>query len=142
MKPMPPNPFPRLVPGNHRLTSPETPRYNCIAWAAEDASKWWWPTDIYSYWPVGVPQEESPEAFTEAFARLGYAPAVDGAFDPGKTKVAIYVGADGKVTHMARQLPSGKWTSKLGKSFDIEHELTVLDGPAYGGICRFLSKPL
>lgn len=26
--------FPRLTSGNHRITSPATPDYNCIAWAA------------------------------------------------------------------------------------------------------------
>jgi hypothetical protein len=29
--------FPRLTPHNHRITSPATAMYNCVAWAAEDA---------------------------------------------------------------------------------------------------------
>jgi hypothetical protein len=35
--------FPRLTPGNHRVTSPATPAYNCVAWAAEDTEHWWQP---------------------------------------------------------------------------------------------------
>jgi len=35
--------FPRLTPGNHRITSPPTPDYNCIAWANGDTTRWWQP---------------------------------------------------------------------------------------------------
>lgn len=41
---------------------------------------------------------------------------------------------DGSPTHAARQLPNGKWSSKLGPDADISHEISALDGPCYGGV--------
>ena len=46
----------------------------------------------------------------------------------GFEKVAIYSDAHGP-QHVARQLPDGKWTSKLGQQVDVEHStLSVLEG--------------
>jgi hypothetical protein len=62
--------FPRLVPGNHRVTSPPTPRYNCIAWSAGDVDRWWQPG---IFWPVESSTEDyDVEALEEAFESLGY----------------------------------------------------------------------
>jgi hypothetical protein len=41
---------------------------------------------------------------------------------------------DGEPTHAARQLPNGKWTSKLGRWQDIEYELDGLVGKMYGTV--------
>jgi len=38
------------------------------------------------------------------------------------------VEGDGHVTHAARQMPDGRWSSKLGTEQDIAHELEALDG--------------
>ncbi|MFM7428637.1 MAG: hypothetical protein ACKO1F_01925 [Flammeovirgaceae bacterium] len=56
-------------------------------------------------------------------------------------KVALY-GKDGKWTHAARQLVSGKWTSKMGSCEDIEH-LTplVLEGEGYGYVFQVMKRP-
>jgi hypothetical protein len=35
--------FPRLSSENHHVTSPESRDYNCVAWAAEDTTRWWQP---------------------------------------------------------------------------------------------------
>lgn len=35
--------FPGLRETEYTLTSPEDRGYNCIAWAAGDLSRWWWP---------------------------------------------------------------------------------------------------
>ena len=49
---------------------------------------------------------------------------------------------------MARQLESGRWTSKLGSDCDIEHELEALEGfddspdaYRYGRVVGFMSRP-
>ena len=55
--------------------------------------------------------------------------------------MAVFV-AEGLPTHMARQLASGQWTSKLGKSVDIEHELHALAGERYGEVVRVLARPV
>ena len=133
--------FPRLHPGNHEITSPSTPRYNCIAWAAGDDRRSWWPdVDEVAYWPSNVARVETMEAFVEAFQTLGYLTCEDSEFEPGNEKVALYAHR-GMPTHAARQLPDGRWSSKLGRSVDIAHTLDALDGSLYGTamLCR---KPM
>ena len=51
------------------ITSNETEEYNCIAWAAHDTERWWWP-GAGVYWPSGVREEETLDAFEEAYATL------------------------------------------------------------------------
>lgn len=44
---------------------------------------------------------------------------------------------------MARQLPSGAWTSKLGGLEDIEHEaLDAINCDSYGEPVQFLKRPM
>jgi hypothetical protein len=111
--------LPRLTTENHLETSPGSWQYNCVAWAAGVTDAWWWPTPG-RYWPADVPHEESLAAFVAAFATLGYEPVATLALEPGVEKVAVYA-LDQRPTHASRQLPSGRWTSKLGPAIDIEH---------------------
>ena len=102
---------------------------------------WWWP-DEASYWPEGARREWSLDAFVAAFATRGYEPCESDGPQPGFEKVAIYVREDGRPTHMARQLPSGRWTSKLGESEDIEHtSVRGVEGELYGECKRILRRP-
>jgi hypothetical protein len=39
----------------------------------------------------------------------------------GWQTIALY-SADGELTHAARRLDNGRWTSKLGPDIDIEHD--------------------
>src|SRR4051812_40036029 len=111
--------FPRLRDSGHRVTSPATTDYNCIAWAAGRQDDWWWPDPMgTSYWPAGAPRAETLAAFVLAFGLLGYVPCDSDAVEPGTEKVALYA-RDGAPTHAARQLPDGRWTSKLGTMEDI-----------------------
>jgi hypothetical protein len=115
--------FPRLRAGNFDITSPATRVYNRIAWAAGDTQRWWWPDDDRDndavYWPPGVPREETVDAFVAAFATLGFTASAGDAALPGVEKTALFVDLNGVPTHAARQLPSGRWTSKLGVLEDI-----------------------
>jgi len=134
--------IPGLSHGNYRVSSPATGRYNCIAFAADDTMRWWWPdAEGDGYWPIGVAREETIEAFVQAFATLGYAPCADQTHTAGFDKVAIY--ADGKVpTHAAKQLADGRWISKLGDWEDIEHDtLESLEGrPFYGKVALVMQR--
>lgn len=135
--------FPRLSLANCRLTSPADDGYNCIAWAAENSERWWWPDPLHqSYWPAAVPRVVTLDAFVQAFSSLGYNQHSDGALEPGLQKLAIFANAEGKPTHAARQLPDGWWASKLGSQIDIEHELAAVDGPAYGTAVIMLARPM
>ena len=130
--------FPHLA-HDFQITSERTPAYNCIAWAAQDTLQWWWPAEL-SYWPAQAPRQETLDAFVEAFGTLGYSPCSDGKLEEGVEKVVIFC-VGGVPSHMARQLPTGAWTSKLGKSWDIGHSSPgELNGRAYGAAVQYLSR--
>lgn len=141
--PFPANELPYLDRYNHSITSDQDTRYNCIAWAAGDQEKWWWP-DEDGYWPDRAPREATLEAFLAAFQALGYSPCPDGDLELGFSKIAIYgLTSRGVVTptHVARQLTDGRWTSKLGPLEDIAHKHPEnVNGPAYGRVCAFLKR--
>ncbi len=131
--------FPGLRGSGYLVTSREDVRYNCVAWAAEDAEHWWWP-DEDSYWPEGVAREETIAALVAAFEKLGFVPCNGSLLEEAYEKVAIYAAPDGIPTHVARQLPSGLWSSKLGQLQDIEHRLEDLGGALYGHYANCLKR--
>ena len=133
--------FPRLFGDQYRLMSGRTKKYNCIAWAAGCSDAWWEPSPD-GYWPPDVPADGTVETAIRLFERLGYSRTEDASFEAGVSKVAVYGDEDG-YTHAARQLPNGKWTSKLGKLQDIEHDtLESLTGNQYGSVRQVLKKPV
>ncbi len=132
--------FPNLRGSGYVITSPQDKNYNCIAWAAGDTSRHWWPTP-FSYWPPGVARELTQTAFEEAFRRLQYEPCADGGIEDRFEKVALYANQSGAPTHMARQLESGAWTSKLGPSEDIRHNsVGAVEGSIYGSVARYFRR--
>lgn len=132
--------FPRLTNDNHRSVSPPSVRYNCVAWAAGDTEHWWEPG---KYWPVEASRDDyGIGALEEAFRALGYEESPDGRQEPGSEKIALY-GSGFMYTHAARQLPSGRWTSKLGKAEDIEHDTADdVAGGLYGEVVLFMKRSL
>jgi hypothetical protein len=138
------NLFAGIRSASYQISSEQDNSYNCISWAAGDITRWWWPAQPpFSYWPGGAPREETLQSFIQAFEKLGYTPCEDGKFEDGIEKVAIFVDLLETPTHMARQLPNGHWTSKLGTLEDIRHEtLEQLEGanPAYGKAAQFLKR--
>ena len=77
--------FPRLRGTIYNIISPETADYNCIAWAAGDTERWWWPIPP-SYWPLGVSLQETIESFIQAFVTLGFVPTDSDQLEPGFEK--------------------------------------------------------
>ncbi len=137
--------FPNLKAKTFKITSPQTADYNCIAWAAGDTRRYWWPIAISfnAYWPEGVSRLVAKESFIMAFETLGYEPCSDGKLEANYEKVVLYVDTDGKPSHMARQLPSGIWTSKLGQGNDIEHQTARgLEGSLYGKVSLYMKRRL
>jgi len=133
--------FPGLQTTAYELTSPNDPRYNCIAWAAEDHKRWWEPDPMgVAYWPPGVPRRYSVAAYEQAFRSIGYADCSDDTWEEGATKVALFA-EGGKPTHAARRISEGRWTSKLGRSVDISHELQGITGDSYGDVVTMLRRP-
>ena len=142
--------FSRMNGGNYEVTSEETAVYNCIAYAAHADDAWWWPAEGIPgvHWPEDVPCEETVEAFLAAYATLGFAPCADAGHEHGVEKIALYCDGSGTPTHAARQLASGRWTSKLGEWEDIEHhtpdvlESRSPDELGYGSVTIYLSRSM
>ncbi len=130
--------FPELTKTPFQITSPATKSYNCIAWAADDDKRWWWPFNYY--WPGLQQLDASVAVFTSGFEALGYFPCEERAFEPGFKKVALYADNFGQVLHAARQLEDGAWTSKLGEGVDITHQLEGLEGQNYGRVVLILRR--
>lgn len=133
--------FPRLRSTGFSVSSPATIDYNCIAWAAGDIGRCWWPdSNNIGFWPHTAPRAETIEAFVGAFETLGYSLCGSAEHEIGFEKIAIYVDRDQMPTHGARQLDSGLWTSKLGDFEDIEHTLDGLEGPTYGKVAAVMRR--
>lgn len=134
--------FPNLQNASYEITSECSIQYNCTAWAAGDTQRRWWPFPRpFTYWPRGVEREETVYSFVAAFRTLRYIQCDNNRYEPGVEKLAIYVDSAGKPTHIARQLGSGRWTSKLGDLEDIEHEtLGSLEGREYGRVAVILER--
>ena len=133
--------FPKLKQAqSFEVTSNLDKLYNCIAWAANDMTKWWWPAHT-KYWPKDLPKVETVDNFISAFEQLGYKQCdMDLNLESGFEKIVIYT-KNSKPTHMARQLESGKWASKLGDKWDIEHvSAKGVEGINYGQIEIVMKK--
>jgi hypothetical protein len=61
--------------------------------------------------------------------------------EAGFEKIALFANDQGQPKHAARQLSDGHWTSKLGKSEDIEHALHDLTGVLYGSVVLIMKRP-
>jgi hypothetical protein len=77
----------------------------------------------------------------KAYETLGYETCANGDFEAGCEKIAIFVGNNGEPTHAARQLGPNKWTSKLGGSWDIDHQLNAVAGGLYGTVAQYMHRP-
>lgn len=132
--------FPTLTEGGYLITSEASFLYNCIAWAAGDATHWWEPDPMGQYyWPPDVEREYTLDAYLAVFRSLGFGEASANTLEEGFEKVAIYALGDDP-THAARQLPGGRWSSKLGQLEDIEHEFRGLEGARYGVVAAIFRR--
>ncbi len=111
---------------NHQVKGAADKSYNCIAWAVGRSDANWDPKegddpDVNYFWPPNVPSDYQVTSLIAALDSMGFVICTDGSLEDGVEKVAIY--ADGtEYMHAARQLENGKWTSKMGKAQQIEHD--------------------
>lgn len=139
--------FPAMNAENTVETSRRTYSYNCIAWAAGDTLRQWWPdSEEVGWWPEGIPREITLAAFVQAYGTLGFTICVGDGLEAGIEKIALYgkQGDNGSTepTHAAIQLENGEWSSKLGGMEDIRHSSPeVVVGPEYGKVVCYLSRP-
>ena len=127
------------------VTSERSEGYNCFAWALGDNSRWIDPTADYAQRTANVSNESPIDSVVELFRQAGYEVCSDDSLEVGHEKIAVYA-KDGEPTHAARQLGDGRWTSKLGKYEDIEHDsLEALNGDGYGeygSVELFMVRPI
>lgn len=134
--------FPNLKNTHYRQTS-KSAGYNCIAHAIRDTLKVWWPTvDIFhkTYWPPGLPREETVEAFVAFFQSIGFESCDNNNYEQRYDKIAIYADEKGRVKHASRQLNDTFWTSKLGLNIDTEHEHRAVAGNNYGDVVAYMKR--
>lgn len=137
--------FPKFKRKNHRVTSDEDPQYNCIAYAAGITNKKYWPgfhPDYY--WPSGIPRTTDIASFIKLYESFGYSLVADGnsKFETGWEKIAVYASRLGVPTHAAKQMGADKWASKLGDSFDIEHQFDAVSQGIYGTPVVFMRRKI
>ena len=138
--------FPNLNSSNHRITSPKSRDYNCVAWAAGIDDQQIWPdgAEDLAYevaWPDDVRNDESVDAFIAYFESIGYSLCDNPTLEEGFLKIAIFV-KDDYPRHISRQLPTGKWSSKMSfDEVDIEHDdLHCISGAAYGAATVYMRR--
>ncbi|MCY4088656.1 MAG: hypothetical protein OXF49_00795 [Candidatus Saccharibacteria bacterium] len=130
--------FPYINHSNCRITSPQDDKYNCIAWGGGDKNHWWCPK---RYWLENIPRVPSMSNLIKIFEKLGYKICNNCHLEDGITKIVLYCTEDNMPTHVAIQLKTGKWSSKLGALEDIEHDTPkVLEGKTYGQARIFMYK--
>lgn len=138
--------FPKLIDDpDYSVTSPRDDCYNCIAWAYNYKDRWMWPSErlgvfdgVYYFWPEDTNANTKIESFIKAFRKIGYECCDNWAHEDGYRKIALYV-KDGECTHASRETVRnkfiGKWTSKLGKAWDIQHgNPYTIEGEYYGNV--------
>jgi hypothetical protein len=66
-------------------------------------------------------EDDDLDCYFAVFESLGYEKCDSPDFEAGYLKIAIYA-VGNAFHHVAKQLPSKRWSSKVGESFDIRHD--------------------
>lgn len=106
-------------------TSDESIAYNCVAWALGFNHIAIWPDAAFDLeWPFPKPEVGNVDDFGQLFALFGYERCATEIYEVGYEKIALYAPTeDAPPEHAARQLPDGRWASKLGgRGIDGEHD--------------------
>lgn len=112
--------WPNLNSTNYELKSNSTDNYNCVAWA-----------NHINYEPVDLSLDNNGEplvypdlsclTYIEYFENQGFELCESSEWEEGFEKIALYERDDETFEHVARQVSTNIWTSKLGEWEDIEH---------------------
>jgi hypothetical protein len=135
---------PRLTNERYKITSVESEAYNCIGWALYDTKQWWWHTPKYGcYWPPGILRNNDRDTVAKIFEIHGYQQCDSPGAESGFEKIALYEHPEFGIEHVARQLQTGRWTSKVGEWEDIEHDnAKSLEGIEYGSVALYMKRRL
>jgi len=137
--------FPQLQ-GRYTKSSEVTKTYNCAAFAVGDDQNWWDPLPPKTYyWPIQLPPNISEAyavaSYIRAFETRGFRTCSDGSLEAGFEKIAIYGNRWGYFEHAARQLPDGRWISKIAEDEDITHDTVDLLLGEQPGDISYMARP-
>ena len=110
-----------------------------MAWSVGDNALWW-DHNPGNKWPANVRRAPDVAAYIAAYVSMGYSTGASDQLRQGFEKIALYAEA-GLWKHVARQLPDGSWTSKLGKLEDIRHDRLDALEALYGPVVEILERP-
>ena len=135
--------FPNLAKDTvFKLTSPDTPVYNCIAWAMGFTDRW---VDHFSaaghWWPQSVEKDDTCQSLLNAFLALGFEPTDNYNYNASYDKVVLY-GYDGKWKHASRILVNNIEHSKFGALWDGIHGHNVFQDDIYGIAYACVQRPI
>jgi hypothetical protein len=138
--------FPNFPRRGFCKTSEATSEYNNFAWAAGDDTQIWAPLNLGSfYWPDNVVKGNTLREFTQLYRSIGYRDTRldDTEYEQNVEKIALYINTQGKVLHVARQLSSEKWTSKILGHEDISHKaynFLEYDTHSFGRVAKIMRR--
>ena len=133
--------WPNLETDAPSIESEASEEYNCVAWALGITDENWDPVSPAYDWPRTAPRSLLLETFITVYCSYNFVVCPDESLESGFEKLALYADDRGLFLHVARQLPEGNWTSKLGDLVDIVHTTPGgLEGPIYGRVATFLSR--
>ena len=115
--------------------------YNCVGWAMHDKNLWDPLPSRIHIWPNGVSRDGRLGSYVAMFQHEGFEHCAKDAPRDGYEHIAIYVDRNAEFMHVARELPNGRWTSKLGGLNDITHDLDDLVGTYYGNPTVYMRRP-
>lgn len=143
--------FPDLINDlKFKVTSKETPNYNCLAWADLYNDRWMQPfpppfplDGVEYFWPPGALKGPEIECLIDAYIKMGFQVCFDGNIEINHRKIALYKDAKNHWTHAARLSKDGYWESKLGQNVDIQHGTPYsIEGTKYGNVACFMKKKI
>jgi hypothetical protein len=99
-----------------------------VAWVEREMDRWLEPD---MFWPAGVPEPDSDadlDCYFALFRTWGFEDCDSPDREDEYLKIAIFATGD-EFDHVAKQLPSGAWSSKGGTLYDFRHgSLDALKG--------------
>ena len=79
------------------------------------------------------------------FSKKQYTACENGDYEEGFGKICLYGKSTNEITHASRQITfgkdKGKWTSKLGTQFTINHGTAYfIESQEYGEVIQFMKR--
>lgn len=121
------------------IQSPETSTYNCVAWVLGKMDAWYEP-DLDYDWIAGLPMENDLATMQKFFEYFAFEGCEKPSLSDFSEEIIALFAKDGIFTHVAKRLENGRWTSKMGNSYDVEHSLTSISDGLYGEVVLYMRK--